>query len=647
MSANVASVILNVLLALALLLLPGLALLRATVPTRLLDLVSRVAIAPGITTALTVLIFTWCEAIGIKSGPFLPWIFIIGSVLVLLFVRPEGARRRSFVIDLDRLRRIPISEWLASVALMGIVLIFFLVRFAAARGWCVPPGVDTAQHTTIVQLLIEHHGLFQSWAPYSDGETFTYHFGFHAIAALFAWLTGLDAVSAVFIMARVAGVAAVVSIFGLVRLWTRSSWGGVFAVAFWELYSDHLYAFDVGGRWTLLTGLMVLTSALALPSLYLRPRSVLKELALGLICGITVAGLALTQYKVAIIFAVLVASLFATRCIAVLFSDQKNRVRRILEISCRMSAIAALALLLASPRLNAIMHARTGRYLKHMVLETPAVSLNPLNKSKPTAFDILRSGFGSRRKALVSIVAMTGLVLIVTRRQRPLWFVLGWIGVSLVMNPNLIGSSHPGLIDSSDWELALEPAIASVAGLTAGYVCEFLLRTSSILGNILALIAALTLSLRGAIGLPPLGDWRQYVLPQDLRLFEWIRGNVPGHELIAGRAIQVEGEDIGCDAMLWLPYFTRHRTNHTTLAAALEKGSSELRYKMREFNRELYARDMSNPESAKWMREQGFPWFYAGATDPEQHRRLLEQLASNPGLEIAWAEGDTRLYHVK
>ena len=116
----------------------------------------------------------------------------------------------------------------------------------------------------IVQLLIDHHGLFDSWAPYSNTETFTYHFGFHGITALFAWLSRLDALGSVLIMSRVMGATAAASLFALVRLWTRSPWGGVFAVALYELFSAYLYLFDLMGRWTLLTGLTVLVSALVL-----------------------------------------------------------------------------------------------------------------------------------------------------------------------------------------------------------------------------------------------------------------------------------------------------------------------------------------------------------------------------------------------
>ncbi len=204
---------------------------------------------------------------------------------------------------------------LLAAALIVTLTSLLVVRFHATWGWCVPPGFDTAQHTMIVQLLLDHHGLFKSWAPYNDAETFTYHFGFHAVTALFAWMSGLDAATSVSIMARVLGAAAAAALFALVRLWTRSAWGGVFAVVFWLLYTRDLYPFDYNGRSTLLAGLTVLAGALVLLSSYLCPGPA-KKAPLGLLCAVSAGGLVLAQYKSAIIFVILTATLLCSRCVA-------------------------------------------------------------------------------------------------------------------------------------------------------------------------------------------------------------------------------------------------------------------------------------------------------------------------------------------
>jgi hypothetical protein len=657
MSPHLSSLIFSVLLGLALLLLPGMALLRICVPMRTLGFLCRVAVAPGITIALCVLLFTWCNLISLTLGPVTSWLLIVSALFILLFVGrarrswltmclgAESRKRMARVLGW-KLRRVPTSEWWVVAALVLILAILLVVRFNSTWDWCVPPGVDTAHHTMIVQLLLDHHGLFQSWAPYNDAETFTYHFGFHAITALFAWMSGLDAATSVLIMGRVIGVAAAAALFGLLRLWTRSGWAGVFAIVFWLLYSRNLWGYDSVGRWTLLTGLVVLTTALVLLSLYLRAGAS-KDLPLGLLCAITVGGLVLAQYKSAIIFAVLATALFCGRCIAELIYGGNGRFRGIVRIIGRILAVAVVALFLAAPRLSNVMEAKTGRYLKHIVFESPPANSNPFDQPISVGSGILKAGFETRRDTILTGLALVAGLAVVALRPKALWFFAGWGAVALVMNPGLIGIDRVGLIDEGHWRYAVEVAFAAMAGLGVGLVCEVAGRTRSLSWNSLLLLAASALVLWDAARQRPLPDSCRYLLPEDLRLMTWIEQNVPNIEMIAGRAYFEHGQVLGRDATTWLPYFTRHQTNQTNLAAALEKGPPEPREKLRAFTRELYARDMSTPESAQWMRDEGFRWFYAGAIQPEWDAKLLEQIAGNPALELVHSEDAARLYRVR
>src|SRR5689334_22021853 len=245
---SVGTTVFYVVLALLLLTLPGLALLRlAGGPLRTLDCLSRFTIAPGITTALTVLIFVWCKLVRLQAGPVLPWLVLTISAAILVFVRENGFSIPRWKDCASTIRQISAGQLFGGLALLGIITILFGVRFRAVWDWCVPPGVDTAQHTVITQLLIEHGGLFSSWAPYADAETFTYHFGFHSVAAMFAWLSGLDAVRAVLVTTRVFQAVAAASLVSVVRLWVRNAWGGIFATVLWLIYSNFLFNFDLNG----------------------------------------------------------------------------------------------------------------------------------------------------------------------------------------------------------------------------------------------------------------------------------------------------------------------------------------------------------------------------------------------------------------
>ena len=347
------------------------------------------------------------------------------------------------------------------------------------------------------------------------------------------------------------------------------------------------------------------------------------------------------------IFAILVAMLLLARSLAELVRKKRTRFNRIVQIAFRFLAVAVVALVLAAPRLNKVREAMPGRYLNRLVLEAPAAARKTFDRPTLSGFGILQSGFDTRRRAIVSLLALAGVALTAVRRREAVWFVVGWVVVTLVMNPSFIGSERVGLIDEMHWRLAVESAVAAMAGLTIGFVSEHMAKARSIAWNSLLALVAAGLCIRGTVGLHPVPDACRYVLPEDLQVMKWIEQNVPDGDRIAGRGFPEHGEILGRDAMMWLPHFTRHLTNHTNLAAGLEKGPVDSRRKLRDFTRELYNRDMSTPESARWMREEGFRWFFVGAIEPDKDAKLLEQLANNPGLEVVEADGAARLYRVR
>jgi hypothetical protein len=654
--------IFSTVVALIVLVLPGLALLRLCVPCGRLSLLSRLTIAPGITVAFITLLFAWYQLCRLPFGQVSAWLILLASLVLLAVEKIDGRWRVGAAWSVGK------NELWPTLTLAGLLSLLLFVRGYAMRDCLVPPGIDSAQHTVIVQLLRDHHGLFQSWAPYDEAQSFTYHFGFHAVTVLFAWITGVDSAYAVFVMSRAVGLCAAASLFALVRLWTHSDWGGVFAVAMWELYSRHLHFFDLPGRWTLLTGLMVLPSALVLFDFFLTEHG--RKWSVGLLTAITIAGLVLAQYKSALIFVVLATSLLFARCVAAIFTGtgvaaavaggrivgtagrdtgsynlSGLRAKRLCGILAGSFCVALFALLLVAPRLSTVMQARTGQQLKRIVVEGPPMNAAAFGAPQLGAAEIFRTGFNTPQKIAASSLALLGGIIILVRRREVIWFAAGWLLLTLLMDPRLIGIDRVGLIDEIHWKFAVQTAIAVMAGLAVGLLCEMAMPRRALAWNIGLMSAALALAVYGATQLPPLPESSRFVLPDDLRLMSWIREHIPAGQKIAARSFFDHGHVQGYDAAVWLPYFARHQTNQTSLAADLEIAPG--RDGARQFTRELYARDMSTPESARWMREQGFPWFFVGAIQPEVDANLLEQIERNPGLELAWKENAARLYRAR
>ena len=291
--------------------LPGLAILNRFSALRRIDALSRLFIAPGVSAALYVVLFALCFKLNIKLGGWTPWLICIVATGSLLYPLPR--------------LRIPKPRWtsgaIAYIVLAVVSAVVMASRLLAINGLVAPLWGDSVHHTIIVQLLIENGGLFQSWQPYADVTTFTYHFGFHAITTLYAWMRGMSAEFSVLMMGQIANFAAVMGLYALARLWTKSPWGGMAAVIIGGLISTNPYYFLYWGRYTQLTGQIILITALVLMTAYLATPRRRENIAYLIVLPLVIAGVGMAQYKVGVIFVALCLPL-------VLFSAIRGYLRR-------------------------------------------------------------------------------------------------------------------------------------------------------------------------------------------------------------------------------------------------------------------------------------------------------------------------------
>jgi len=195
---------------------------------------------------------------------------------------------------------------------------------------------------------------------------------------------------------------------------------------------------------------------------------------------------------------------------------------------------------------------------------------------------------------------------------------------------------------------------ASMCGLAMGTLVAAV--PASRLSNGLAAICCLALTWFGVTHLPPLPLGSVLVLPDDLRMMEWIKGHVPPGEKIAALGfVHLETFAVGRDAGWWIPFYTGRRTNLMFMAAGLEAPQAivSLRRELALTNA-LYTADMSLPVSTDWFRAHGYRYFYIGAKPltwtegdgPADYSTLVQQLVRNPGLKLIHESGEARLLEV-
>ncbi|MCX7789251.1 MAG: hypothetical protein N2378_01300, partial [Chloroflexaceae bacterium] len=290
---------LAILAALALSLLPGLALLQVLAPGRLAP-AERFAAALGLSWAVPPLLLLLAEQLGLAWNAALCWLCLGACAAILLW---QHLKR-----PVPRLSVRPDSELITLMALTALGLV---VRLYAIRD--LPAGLfgDSYHHTVIVQLLIDKQGLFRSWSPYAPLTTFTYHYGFHSFAAWFSWLSGVPAMASVVVVGQIAGGLAVPGVFLLTRRLIpdpRVALSSALLVALVSVFP----AFYVNwGRYTQLAGQTILPVTCLAWFLLLdtattpgaRWRALVRP---GGLAALATAGVILGHYRVALLSAILV-----------------------------------------------------------------------------------------------------------------------------------------------------------------------------------------------------------------------------------------------------------------------------------------------------------------------------------------------------
>ena len=635
------SAVLAVAIALAVLYLPGTAILARIKGFQQLDGLSRLCIAPGVSIALYVVLLEGCYLLHLQLGWWTPWLITALSLVGLLY-RPQASWQINW--KADRLAYV-------TFALTAAVLL--VTRLSAIQGLVAPLFGDSVHHTVITQLILNNGGLFQSWQPYADATTFSYHFGFHAIAAMYAWMRGMSAEFAVLMMGQIANFSVVVGLYALVRQWTRSPWGGIFAMLVGGLVSGYPYVFLFWGRYTQLTGQIVLLAALVLLNHYLKQPRTTKNIAPMVLLAVIIGGLGMAQYKVAVLFIMMSIPLIVDSF--VVWYRSERALREAIKLSFgRAIIVAGLAALIFFPRGLVIYQSTLGAGVQRRVSTDLDASVAQTSAS-PNIITLSQSGLDSSALWAWGL-AIAGVGIAVLWRRESLWFPAGVVLCLLATYPKLFGINRAGIVDEFHLSLTFYIIVAGLAGLFIGTLVDALKRRSA-LYQLPALACFAAVAIVSTIHLPPIPADSVYVLPDDVKLLEWIRENIPPEDKIAGlSAIAFKSFTVGRDAAWWIPFYTGHQTNIMLMAAEQEKtGATRAQSSRLAFTQALYARDMSQPQSADWLVTQGYQYFYIGAKPfaPEDSQNqtdyiaLMQQLLRNPSLRIVRGAGKAMLLSAK
>jgi hypothetical protein len=236
---------------------------------------------------------------------FWPVLFLFTSIL---FAWSTAAARVLFVamavavIARARLRMTGRTETLAALVLLAVVA---WTRVSQVEGITFPLWVDSVHHTMIVRLLVDGGRLPSSYAPFIEGSTFYYHWGFHAVAAFVAWVTGETSPAALprllLHFGQILNALTFFSVWSGASALLGSRRAALLAATLATLVSFFPAYYVSWGRYTQLCGLLLLP-ALAAATWRLGRHPTLRRVVP---VALLLAGLLLIHARVAAVFAIL------------------------------------------------------------------------------------------------------------------------------------------------------------------------------------------------------------------------------------------------------------------------------------------------------------------------------------------------------
>jgi len=587
---------------------------------------TKLALSVGLSLCFYPILFLWTDLIGIHLGALYAWLPPVAG-LILILLRNRTAFRRS---NLKRLRfpSLKPRNFLSVLPYLVLILILMLIvftRFWAVRGIAAPMGIDTLHHTIIAQLLVDHGGLFTSWKPYADMNTFTYHFGFHTEVAVFDWLTRLEMTQAVLWVGQIMNILAIIALFPLAEKVGRSPWAGVATVLIAGLLSPMPMYYTNWGRYPQLAGQVILpVLAWLLWELYEnKSSSPVMNWGMIAVSSLAMGGLALTHYRIFILALIFLVVL----CILTI---RRATWRSIMVRTIWIGSIGGLLFL---PWFLRLLGGNILNILSYQ-LSTPAAEAmiaDPQRSSDNISFYL---------PYLLWIGTAVAVAIGLWRREKGTAIVgLWWLGNLLAANPYWLGLPGAGAISRYTIIMAMYIPAAVLVGAVVGWMDGILVSRPRLFGFVFYGIAVIFLG----IGLLGVGQRRKDIQPllsfltyPDIRAMDWLQENTSPEDgfLVSAYFILSNTTMAGTDGGYWLTYLTHRQDEVPPLAYGFEREPWPGYISSRQnLLRDIQVKGLEDPNVISQLRNQAISYVYIGQMQGYFGGRSffqISQLLSNP-----------------
>lgn len=613
--------------------LPGWVLLILLWPgSRNLTWAELLGLSSGVSLALYPLLLLWTNLIGLHLGLLYVWIPTLAALLTLVWLyrtwRPPTAAQAW------QLWTQSASFWpdLAWIVVTGLVI---STRFLAIDSLEAPMWGDSYQHTMIAQLIVYNGGLFDSWEPYAELQTFTYHFGFHTAVAVLHWITGFALPQATLWTGQILSILAVLALYPLAVRVGGNQWAGVGAILIAGLLSPMPMFYVNWGRYTQLAGQVILMSIVYLYWNIIKSKTLLWPLLLLL--TISLSGLALTHYRVLIFF---LCFGFALLLIGLL----QKKGSYIIYINLILFISNSLLFL---PWFFSVFAGKIP--LVFATQMTTVVTSSSFTQTYNTIGNL-----SLYLPKWLWVLLFFGIIWGLWQyKTGSLLIILWWSIIILATNPHWLHLPGTGVITN----FAVFIAVYIPAGILLGSSIGWLKNRLHFLRNSFLLLLLTTL----------IGSWgsgqrldnlqrSQYILvtKADVRGFDWIRTNTRQDVQFLVNSFFAYGDTVivGSDGGWWIPLLASRKTTLPPLNYGVEQGLfPEYREWVNAMLTEIHQKGLDHPEVQHLLHTRGITHVYIGQRQGSINTSNVnalqpEQLLSSPHFHLRYHQDRVWIFEI-
>lgn len=631
----------------------------------------KTGLAAGISLAIYPILFLWTDLVGIHLDRFYAWLPILIGLLAIIWAWLRS-RRRVARDDPENNQLNPSTiryqwssifrKWSQRINAVDVTLVLVLILIVFVRFWVIrildaPMWGDSYQHTLIAQLLVDNGGLFTSWYPYAELQSFTYHFGFHTLVAVFHWISGLDLPQATLWVGQILNVLAILALYPLAVRMGGNSWAGVIAILIAGLLTAMPMFYLNWGRYTQLAGQTILSIVVLLVWISLTTRD--RTWRSLILVWITLAGLALTHYRVMILAAIFYLTVF-------LIQFKWKYVLTDLK-SYFLHAIGFTVLIL--PWILRLFSGKLPSIYSQQITTLPSqasAQIEQFNTIGDISFFlpavlwivlIITTGWGIwRGKKGIIVVSLWWFLILLA--ANPQW--LGLPGAGVLTNfavfiafyipaALIIGSSFGGWLEQIDKKqyvrnTPIEPPEYIKQGVTHPWLPG------------LMILIILGLGLWGARLRLRDSQPNQYslVTRPDVIASNWIKNNLPQGARFLVNSFFAYGDSliVGSDAGWWLPLLVSRETNLPPINYVAESGPQpEYVAYINALTAEIEQKGINSPDVKEMLRERQITHIYIGQQQGQVNASgppllKIDQLLSDPDFHLIYHQDRIYIFEI-